>query len=184
MMIKAQRNRSMRKYVLATVLAATMAGSAIASPTYVGSWIVGNGPLWTDNPLSYSGQEVAALLFGGAPGDYSISTVDSNPLNINNLTFLDGWGDTQYLLNPQSETFKLQTGSGYNDPQVLGSSYSAYVLDHTCFNRYNDPAEDCAGDGTQYVNYAFRNDVPEPGMLGLLGLGLAGLAGLRRRRQG
>jgi hypothetical protein len=142
-----------------------------------------------DNPVSYSGQEVAALLWGGSASDYSISTIDNNPLNINHLTFLDGWGDDQYLSTPQAETFKLQTGSGYNDPGGTGTSYSAYVLDHTCSNRYNDSPpgsvpNNCTGDGTQYVNYAFINpsDLPEPGTLGLLGLAFAGLAGIRRRK--
>ncbi|MCQ1547603.1 MAG: PEP-CTERM sorting domain-containing protein [Candidatus Accumulibacter phosphatis] len=177
----------MKKNLLVAVFAATMMGSAIAGPTYVGSWIVGNGPWWETNPVSYSGQEVAALLWGGSPSDYSISTVDANPLNINHLTFLDGWGNDQYLFSPQSETFKLQTNTGYNDPGGSNTAYSAYVLDHSCNNRYSDSPpgsvpNNCSGYGEEFVNYAFRNDVPEPGMLGLLGFGLAGLAGMRRRK--
>ena len=39
-----------------------------------------------------SGQEAAALLFGGVASDYVISTVDTNSLNINFMAHVDGWG--------------------------------------------------------------------------------------------
>ncbi len=168
-------------------MAAVSASAASATIyTFVGSWLVGDGPVWTSNPSVYSGQDAAAFLFGGAAGDYAISTIDNDPLNIDHLAFLDGWGDTQYLSNPQSESYSLTNGTGYNDPYG-GPSYSAYVLDHTCFNRYGNGGAACEGDGTQYRNYAFRADggaVPEPATWGLmiLGFGLSGVA-LRSRRR-
>lgn len=140
--------------------------------TYVGSWSIGDGPSWTTNPDVYSGQEAAAFLFGGNASDYVISTISNNPAEINFLTFLDGWGDTQYVLNPQSQSWKLDSGApGYNDPYG-GPAYSAYVYDHF-------------GPGSIYVNYAFRvnQGVPEPTTMLLLGFGLAGLAGVRRFKE-
>lgn len=165
-------------------LGAQSAANAAVSYTYVGSWIVGDGPVWTSNPQVFSGQSAAAFLFGGNASDYAISTAGADPLSINHLTFLDGWGDTQFLNNPQSESFSVDLGApGYNDPSGVGSAYSAFVLDHTCGNRYSNPAAACSGFGTQFVNYAFRiNNVPEPTTTALAGLGLLG-AVLARRRQ-
>lgn len=57
----------------------------------VDEWNVGmsSAPIWSTSgsnaPLAYTGQEAAALLFGGLREDYAISTVDDNPGNINNL---------------------------------------------------------------------------------------------------
>jgi hypothetical protein len=170
---------------LAVVLGAAGVANAAPTYTYVGSWIVGDGPVWTDNPSVYSGQSAAAFLFGGTPDQYVTSTVDSNVANINFRTFLDGWGDTQYLTNPQSDTFSLSSnGGGYNQ----FPAYSAFVLDHTCDNRYDNLSQACSGDGTQYVNYAFRvtdvpgNDVPEPVSIALFGAGLAGVGYTRRKK--
>ena len=74
------------------------ANPAQALPTYVGSWRVSDGPSWSgtppNGPLAYTGQEAAALLFGGSASDYRISTVDSNPLNIDDKAYYDiiGYG--------------------------------------------------------------------------------------------
>jgi hypothetical protein len=167
--------------VLATLGMATPATHA-ATYTYVGSWDLSNldgnydnpsNPyVWTNNPQCYSGVQAAAVLFGGSASDYVISTVDSNPADINGLTFLDGWGDDQYLFNPQSDTFSLQTGSGYNDPGGSGTSYSALVTDHAPF------------DGGPFINYAFRvTSVPEPSSVAAFALGGLVLAGVILRRR-
>ncbi len=73
--------------ILAGVLMAATtltAGAANAALTFVGAWQVDQGPTWfgspPDGPLAYTGQEAAALLFGGNASDYSISTV-SNQAN-------------------------------------------------------------------------------------------------------
>ncbi len=168
---------------MAVSVSAMGAGAASAATVFVGSWHVGDGALWTTNPTVYTAQEAAALLFGGVASDYAISTIDNQVANINNLAHVDGWGDGQYLTGTVAENFSLDSGPpGYNDP-FGGPSYSAYVLDHSCFNRYSNINDVCAA-GEPGVNYAFRiNAVPEPATWALMitGFGLVG-ATLRRRR--
>lgn len=146
----------------AIFVALGLAGTAQAA-TLVGSFSVGSGPFWGTNPTVYSAREAAALIFGGNPTDYSIST---DPNTINYLAFYDGWADEQYLSNPQPQDFKVDVGNpGYDDPGGFGTAYSAYVGDHST------PGE--------FVNYVFTNDaqaVPfefSPG-LGILALGACG----------
>lgn len=177
----------MKMSLVAVSALALMAGgatsAAAATYVYVGSWYVGAGPAWTDNPAVYSGQEAAALLFGGNASDYAISTIDSNVANINFMTYVDGWGDDQYLYTAVSQSYSLVTGTGYNDPGGTGTAYSAYVLDHGCDVRYSDPQASC--DGSPGLNFAFRMSgaVPEPASWGLMiaGFGMVGGA-LRSRR--
>jgi hypothetical protein len=176
MLIKIKKVLGASVVVAGMLIAAT--GNVKAAPTYVGSWAVADGPLWTTNPTVYSGQEVAALLWGGVASDYYISTVDSNPLNINHLTFLDGFADTMYLTNAQSETFKFDTG---NDGYSAGGApaYSAYVFDHACGVPYCDN-----GGGDNAINFAFRiAAVPEPETYAMLlvGLGILGFSAQRKK---
>jgi hypothetical protein len=170
--------------LIAVVVTCGVAGGTSASPVYsfVGSWIVGDGPVWTSNPPVYSGQDAAAFLFGGNASDYVTSTIDNTVPNINFRTFLDGWGNTTFLVSPAPDTYSLSSnGGGYNQ----FPSFSAYVLDHTCSNRYSNPGQGCQGFGTQYVNYAFRDinaAVPEPMTMILGGTGLLALGYVGRKR--
>lgn len=167
----------------ALTVGALMAASTASATTYVyvGSWTLGDGPFWADNPPVYSGVETAALLFGGSASDYVTSTVDSNPADINFSTWLDGWADaTTYALsgNPAPDTYSLDTGGGgYNSDPGFGTAYSAYVADH--FNPaygFQDPS---------LVNYAFKAVVPETSTWSLMILGVFALGGaLRSRRKG
>ncbi len=171
---------------IAAGLALAVATPASAAWVFVGSWYVGDGPVWTSNPAVLNGLETAALLFGGAPGDYAISTIDANPANINFSAFVDGWGDEQYLTTAVAQNYSLDLGApGYNDPAGGGTAYSAWVLDHSCFNRYSDITLTCEA-GEPGLNYAFRNDdvvVPEPATWAMMisGFGLVGFAARRRR---
>lgn len=171
----------------AALLSVAISGAANAATyTYVGNWHVGDGPAWATNPAVLNAQETAALLFGGTAADYAISTIDNNPLNINFMSFVDGWGDSQYLTNAVAQNFSLDSGApGYNDPYG-GPSYSAYVQDHSCFNRYSNPAEMC-GAGEPGLNFAFRVDgaVPESSTWAMMiaGFGVAGTTLRYRRRK-
>lgn len=169
----------MKKLLLTAVALCAMSTSANAATyVYAGSWSVGDGPGWTTNPRVYTGQQAAALLFGGVDTDYVISTVDSLVANINFRAHVDGWGDTQYLFGASSaaQNFSLDTGGGgYNSAPGFRSAYSAYVQDHS----------GAGNEGTR--NFAFRNidgAVPEPATWAMMMLGFAAIGGaMRRRRQ-
>jgi len=176
------RRNTVKKLLLAVALLLT--GVANATPIYVGSWYVGEGPEWTSNPPVLNAQETAALLFGGNPSDYVISTISDQVSDINYMAYVDGWGDDQYLYNPVAQDFKLDTGNpGYNDPYG-GPSYSAYVLDHSCYNRYANPNEPCLTNQIG-LNFAFRvGAVPESGALSMLSVALVlSVFGFGRRNQ-
>lgn len=158
---------------------------AKADYVYVGSWdlaTIGGGYsnpsnpfIWANNPQVYSGVEAAAMLFGGSASEYAISTVDSNPADINFKAFVDGYGNTEYLSSPASDTYSLSSnGGGYDNYP----SFSAYVVDHAPLT-----------SPYHFVNYAFREEnaplsvVPAPSSIALLGIGIFSLVGFALRRR-
>jgi hypothetical protein len=162
-----------------------IADSASAVPVYVGSWQVDNGPSWATLPSAYSGQQAAALLFGGNPSDYAISTIDDNPANIDFMAWVSTWGGGKLGLcagafpcgTKVAEDFDVSTAGVYRNPGDI----SAYVNDWAI--------------GPQYTNYVFVDnapgvtalngvaEIPEPATLVLFGTGLAAAGLLRRRRR-
>src|SRR5262245_16768229 len=70
LVLEVQMTRFGRSLLVAIVALGLCIGQALSDPVFVGSWEVDQGPFWIPAPPTYSGQEAAAHLFGGAPGDY------------------------------------------------------------------------------------------------------------------
>lgn len=149
-------------------VAGFVASPAEALPVFVGSWEVGQdgAPVWssTPTPEAYSGVEAAALLFGGSPSDYRISTAGSDPLAINDSAWYSVWGSVNGNGAIYADDYKPTPF--YN---TLGVSASAYVADW-CGPRLSP--------GNCGPNYAFRaQNVPGP----LPSLGVAAAFGYSRK---
>lgn len=165
----------MKTFLMAAVaLAASACATVAEAATFVGSWRVDQGPNWATVPAALSGQQAAALLFGGNASDYSISTVDANAANINNKAWVSVWFASSFPDCPTGfpcgrivdEDSVTSTGGLYANP----GDTSAYVQDWAV--------------GPEFVNYAFIDArIPEPGTWALLitGFGMVG-ATMRRRR--
>jgi PEP-CTERM motif len=130
--------------------------------TFVGSWAVDQGPYWQTDPAAYSGQETAALLFGGTASEYVTSTAGSSVAAINFLTNVDEYsGGGNYVVADNYVYAPDGHYDGYPDT-------SAYVLDHS--------------DGN--INYAFLvTGVPEPSTWAMMILGFCGLGFMAYRRK-
>ncbi len=64
----------------------------ISDSSFVGSWTVDQGPSWTTVPTAYSGLTAAALLFGGSPTDYFLSTIGNVAGSADHLAWVSTWG--------------------------------------------------------------------------------------------
>lgn len=167
----------MRMFKFAAAFAVLLASvGANALPVFVGKWQVDQGPSWDPVPASYSGQEAAALLFGGSPLDYVISTIDNVVAHIDFLTWVSVWGDgSGTTVDKVAQDYNGGTAGEYRWPGDM----SAYVNDWAV--------------GDTYTNYAFRlvatdtplnsRSVPEPSVVSLLAIALAGAAVGRRRQR-
>jgi hypothetical protein len=165
-------NMALRKVFLLILLFA--ASQAHAGLIFVGQWEVDDGPSWNSGPLANTGQEVAALLFGGMASDYSISTLGADALTIDNMAWYSVLG--------------LDGGHKFAQNYVtLGSTQlPGYYYSGGAFNSgdYNEAASAYVNDnaiGSRYTNYAFVSTVPTPATLALFGIGLAGLGWSRSR---
>lgn len=176
----------MKKFVAAAaLLSATIAAvpaSAAVTYTYVGSWHVGDGADWPTSPAVLTGQQAAAIIFGGTAVDYAISTKGIDPNNIDFMSFADGYGSGgTNLTTPVSQSFSSDVdGKGYN---TFGD-ISAYVHDNSCFNRYGNLGAKCAASepGSNYAFRAVNAAVPEPATWAMMILGMGAVGYAMRRR--
>ena len=160
--------------VLAAGLALGVSSAAQAAYTFVGSWQVDQGPSWTVVPPAYTGQDAAALLFGGSASSYSISTIGSSTATVDHLAWVSVWFAGSFpdcsgfpCGRKVSESAVTSTAGLYKN----AGDESAYVRDWAV--------------GARFTNYAFTGTaVPEPAVWALMigGFGLVGSA-LRRRRE-
>lgn len=160
----------------ATLVALSVGAADAATYTYVGSWNVyddateswGGTPT---GPLAYTGQEAAALLFGGNANNYVISTINDLVADIDFNAWYDviGFGKALFAQDYSNKYLDQFYGptSGYSN-DVNGAA-SALIRDNL------------SGNGA--VNYAFTvSAVPLPAAGWMLLAGLGGIAAMRRRK--
>lgn len=148
---------------------------ANAGLIFVGKWQVDEGPSWGSSPLINTGQEVAALLFGGVASDYSISTLGVDAMTIDNMAWYSVLG------LPGGHKFAQDYGAP-GSTQAPGYYYSGGAFNSGDFNEAASAYVDDNAIGSRYTNYAFLSTVPTPATLTLFGIGLAGLGWSTRRR--
>jgi hypothetical protein len=100
----------------------------------IGSFFIADGPPWMNNPPVFSCLDACAFFFGGVAADYQCS---SSGMVIDNMAFVDGWGDgTGCTVPNRAEDFSLeQAGMPGYDCGFGGCSYSALVQDHCAANQ-------------------------------------------------
>jgi autotransporter-associated beta strand protein len=130
-------------FTLGTVSAAN------ASAVYVGSFNVNDGPSWSwvfgAGPLAYSAIGAAQLLFG--PGTYAISTVDSNPTDINNLAWYN-------VFSLGFEQFAPNYFRGIEGVTHYADSFNIYDPSWDTVSAYVHDVHDFGYSYT--INYVFR----------------------------
>jgi subtilisin-like proprotein convertase family protein len=135
----------------------------LAPSTYVGSFNVIDGPNWTTNPPCLNALEAAALIFGGSPSDYVISTNPNtvDPSTITNTAWVTTWGIGG--CQEQPENYSLDLGNpGYNDPGGSNTASSAYVQDNCSAINYVWTAA-TAGCPPFSLDGPFCNGCSDPG---------------------
>jgi hypothetical protein len=148
---------------------------ANAGLIFVGSWQVDEGPSWGSSPLINTGQEVAALLFGGAASDYSISTLGVDAMTIDNMAWYSVLG------LPGGHKF-AHDHVAQGSTQLPGYYYSGGAFKSGDLSEAASAYVDDNAIGSRYTNYAFLSTVPTPATLALFSVGLAGLGWSTRKR--
>ena len=168
---------------VAAILLSSLA--ARADIVFVGIWDVAHpdAPTFFGNlptgPLAYTGQEAAALLFGGSPGDYLISTEGDQVSEINYSAWYNVLNFTSGRIFAQ-DYFSKHLGLYYGPEDNFDFSPEA---------EFTNPASAFVQDslsGLGRINYAFRAStavrVSENGSTLLLFLSSGGILALLRRR--
>jgi len=168
--------------LLAGLATATLAASESQAANYVfvGSWEVDQGPNWGDEPLAYTGQGAAALLFGGNASDYAISTAGNSASDIN----FKAWYSVLGAYGPNNGGFEFaQDYVSSQSSQAAGYYYSGNPYPFADTDAASAYVWDNAGSGN--VNYAFRlqGSVPEPASWALMLGGFGAIGGAMRARR-